>query len=670
MSNGQGDAGSPPFGAKIHEYMTERNYFSSKRRGRSALKGILKVLGVLVVIGGLVAAGLFVFNRGDDEVALPTAEVDHYLTAWTKGDGPGMAAFVVSPPADLAANATSLVKSAPGSTSEYTRTSVVLVDDTNATATYRAVVKMPELGELAWNGTLSLVRVETADDDQVWRVQWRPANLYPGLKGGQQLALTRTWHARASIIGGDGAVLAGTKGVVTIGLQPDRVAASLPRVKELMQELAGVDSAAIDKALNAPGVQPNYFVPVATVPDDDRYEKVIRPQLAPIPGVFFRQGEGVLGTSGALGTQFVGTVGEITADRLKALGSPYRVGDTVGLTGLQATYEKRLAGTPSAQVVIRAGDKTVKTLKKFPGTKGKNVKITLNPAMQQRAETALAGVTQPAALVAIDARNGRVLAIVSKPDGGFPRAVEGQYPPGSTFKIVTTEAILAGGSTGATPAPCPADLVVNGRNFRNFEGGASNSLNLAAAFKTSCNNAFIGLSEKLPTDALQKAASLFGFNAEYSLGINTAGGSVPPFKDGAERAASAIGQGRVLASPLHMASVAGAVAAGQWHAPVLTSEPKPKVPTTPPIPANVVTELRAFMASTMQPGGTAAGAGFPAGTAGKTGTAEFGVGNPPPTHAWFVGYRGNIAFALVVEGGGVGGRVAAPLAAGFARSLP
>jgi cell division protein FtsI/penicillin-binding protein 2 len=56
--------------------------------------------------------------------------------------------------------------------------------------------------------------------------------------------------------------------------------------------------------------------------------------------------------------------------------------------------------------------------------------------------------------------------------------------------------------------------------------------------------------------------------------------------------------------------------------------------------------------------------------AGKTGTAEFGNGNPPPTHAWFVGYRGNIAFAVVVEGGGVGGRVAAPLAAKFANSLP
>ena len=75
------------------------------------------------------------------------------------------------------------------------------------------------------------------------------------------------------------------------------------------------------------------------------------------------------------------------------------------------------------------------------------------------------------------------------------------------------------------------------------------------------------------------------------------------------------------------------------------------------------------MASVVQPGGTAAGAGLPPDTFGKTGTAEFGNANPPQTHAWFIGYRGNLAFAVIVEGGGVGGRVAAPLAARFLNAL-
>ena len=78
--------------------------------------------------------------------------------------------------------------------------------------------------------------------------------------------------------------------------------------------------------------------------------------------------------------------------------------------------------------------------------------------------------------------------------------------------------------------------------------------------------------------------------------------------------------------------------------------------------------LRSFMASVDQPGGTAAGAGLPAGVFGKTGTAEFGSANPPQTHAWFIGYRGDVSFAVLVEGGGVGGEVAAPIAANFLKA--
>ena len=89
----------------------------------------------------------------------------------------------------------------------------------------------------------------------------------------------------------------------------------------------------------------------------------------------------------------------------------------------------------------------------------------------------------------------------------------------------------------------------------------------------------------------------------------------------------------------------------------------------PALDPKVVAALRSFMASVPQTGGTAAGAGLPPGTFGKTGTAEFGNANPPHTHAWFIGYRGNLAFAVIVEDGGVGGRVAAPLAAKFLNAL-
>jgi cell division protein FtsI/penicillin-binding protein 2 len=337
---------------------------------------------------------------------------------------------------------------------------------------------------------------------------------------------------------------------------------------------------------------------------------------------------------------------------------------------LQAAYEKRLAGTPTADVVIKASSKVVRRVQRFPGKAGQSVRLTVDPRMQQAAEAALAGVPMPAALVAMDVTNGQLRAVVSKPDGGFDRAIAGTYEPGSTFKVVTSAALLANGSTGATPAPCPPTLQVYGRVFKNFEGEASGALDLANAFKISCNNAFIGLADKLPDGALARAAVQFGFNARSALPPPAAGGSYPTPKDRAELAASAIGQGRVLVSPAHMASVAAAVAAGQWRAPVLTTVPKPTVPTVAPLDAGVAATLRTFMASVVQSGGTAAGAGLPPGTFGKTGTAEFGSANPPQTHAWFIGFRGDLAFAVVVEGGGVGGRVAAPLAARFLNAVP
>ena len=323
---------------------------------------------------------------------------------------------------------------------------------------------------------------------------------------------------------------------------------------------------------------------------------------------------------------------------------------------MQSAFETRLAGRPTGSVVIEAGPKTVKTVQTFKGRAPQPVTVTLDPKVQQAADTALADVTQPAALVAVDTRTGGIRAVVSKPDHGFERALDGAYPPGSTFKVITSTALLAAGRTGSTPAPCPATLTVNGKEFKNFEGESAGALDLAEAFKISCNNAFIGLADKLPDDALAKAAARYGFNVHYRLPVPSYGGTFPKPSDGAELAASAIGQGRILASPMQMASVAAAVASGQWHAPSLTTQPVPSDVSADGLDSDIASSLRSFMAGVTQPGGTAGDAGLPADTYGKTGTAEFGHANPPETHAWFIGYEGDLAFAVIVEGGGVGGQ--------------
>jgi cell division protein FtsI/penicillin-binding protein 2 len=243
----------------------------------------------------------------------------------------------------------------------------------------------------------------------------------------------------------------------------------------------------------------------------------------------------------------------------------------------------------------------------------------------------------------------------------------GRYPPGSTFKVVTAAALLGGGLKPGDRVTCPPRAVVGGRPFRNFEGEALGPITFTQAFAHSCNTAFVQLAgSRLDGDKLAEAAGRFGFETELSPGLPAITGRVPKPDDDAELAAAAIGQGRVVTSPLLMAGVAGAVQNGSWHPPRLAAEAKPAEPR--PLGPGVAASLRGLMQAVVREG-TAAPAHLPGGTGGKTGTAEFGTGNPLPTHAWFAGFRGDLAFAVVVEGGGVGGRVAAPIAGRFLTAL-
>jgi len=313
---------------------------------------------------------------------------------------------------------------------------------------------------------------------------------------------------------------------------------------------------------------------------------------------------------------------------------------------------------------------TVATLAAFPPQPGAAVQTTIDPNVQRAIETAMFGVSGEAAMVAVRASTGEVLGSVSVPySNGYDIALRGQYPPGSTFKIITTAALLQNGLTPSSVLSCPATVTINGRTFRNYEGEAVPSLTLADAVALSCNNAFINGVDGMPYDVLPTVAQQFGLGVDPQLGVAAFGGSVPAPASADEEAATAIGQANVTASPLAMATVAASLASGTWHAPRLVAgspndsvEPKALDP-------NVIAALQDMTAQVVARG-TASGAGLPPGTHGKTGTAEFGTGDPPETHAWFVGYRDDIAFAVVVPGGGVGGAVAAPLAARFLNALP
>jgi cell division protein FtsI/penicillin-binding protein 2 len=193
------------------------------------------------------------------------------------------------------------------------------------------------------------------------------------------------------------------------------------------------------------------------------------------------------------------------------------------------------------------------------------------------------------------------------------------------------------------------------------------------ALAQSCNTAFALQTQKLLSAAkLTSAASTFGFNQKVDPGVTVRPGSFPTPTSDAEKAVAGFGQARVLANALTMAGVAAGVADGTWRPPVLVTEPQvPQKAKSAKLDSTARSSLEEMMRAVVT-SGTAKPAGLPSGTAGKTGTAEYGSaqkGKKPPTHAWFMGHRGDVAFAVVVEGGGFGAKAAAPIAARFLKAL-
>jgi cell division protein FtsI/penicillin-binding protein 2 len=453
--------------------------------------------------------------------------------------------------------------------------------------------------------------------------------------------------------------------MVLIGVEGQRIKDAETVQAALLK--AGATSKEVSTALAGAKAEPTWFEPVFTV-TQARYNQ-LAPTIYPIPGTVF-QTEALRTTITPGLADVVGTVGPITAQQLKQLGAPYNAQSVVGQSGLELADQRQLAGQPGATVTVV--DKTgtqVATVARLAPRAGKPVLTTIDPVVQRAAEAALAGERKSVGFVAVNAATGDVLASVSQPAGsGFNLAFEGGFPPGSSFKLITSTALISHGLTPASPASCPSSITVDGEVFGNAEGTAPVS-DLLHAFAESCNTAFIGLATRNLTAAdFRAAASLYRLGKTPAMGVPAFGGSVPEPADEADLAATAIGQGRVLVSPLAMAMVAAAIDTGFVHAPVLVDgAADDKVPTAK-VPPAVVTDLHTMMAQVVATG-TASGKGLPPGTFAKTGTAQYGSGNPLPTDAWLVGFNGSVAFAMVVVNGGEGGPTDGPLVAKFFRLL-
>jgi cell division protein FtsI/penicillin-binding protein 2 len=527
----------------------------------------------------------------------------------------------------------------------------------HASARFSAQVSLAGLGTWRYGGSLAMTRSASR-----WLVHWQSGDLYPALGPGDRLVAVRTLPPRAPLLDRNGAQLQPLTPVVTVGVVPSLLKPRKQNVAILARVLR-VDGAALARAVaHAPG---NEFLPLITL-RRQAYES-LKAVIYPLAGVHFERGVLPLGPTPGFGRAVLGEVGPATAEALRSAGALALPSDDVGLNGLQRVYQRQLAGSPSGHVqLLNSGGLVISTPFSLAGHTGTAVRTTLGVHLQKAAEKALLTSGKPAALVAVRASTGQILAVANRPkQSTYNLALAGSLPPGSTFKVITTAVLLQRGFDPRSRVPCPPTVTVRGKQFKNFAGESARGASFTEDFAKSCNDAFISLARRVPGGDLAATAQRFGFGSRWSLPLGYFSGQAPAPANDVERAAAVIGQGRILASPLNMALVAAAVDSGAWRPPSLL--PGGAVSPTP-LSARVVAQLRRLMRVVVTSGtGTAANVpGQP--VFGKTGTAEFGSGKPPPTDAWFIGFRGDVAFAVVVQGGGVGGQVAAPIAASFLRS--
>ncbi|MBU5257035.1 peptidoglycan D,D-transpeptidase FtsI family protein [Tissierella praeacuta] len=328
-----------------------------------------------------------------------------------------------------------------------------------------------------------------------------------------------------------------------------------------------------------------------------------------------------------------------------------------------------------------------------PTTEGNSIKLTIDHELQAKARTLLKG--KKGSIVAMNPSTGEIYAMVSLPDFDVAnlkadwkaitespdsplinRATQGLYPPGSTFKLITTIAVLNTANLEEY-YNCTGSTNINGYVFKDYQGKAHGNIDLRQALIKSCNTYFTTKSIEIGKDRIGNTAERFMINNNipFDLPIKS---SQFPFKENLDKtdiAAAAIGQGKVLVTPLNMALIVSGIAnEGQIVKPILVKEIISKnnkilkknitevlSQGTDSITAN---KLKDMMVDVVK-SGTGKNARIKnIKVAGKTGTAENSSGK---SHAWFVGFapadEPKIAIAVILEEeGSTGGKSAAPIA--------
>ena len=414
------------------------------------------------------------------------------------------------------------------------------------------------------------------------------------------------------------------------------------------------------------------------------------------------------------GSHLFGYLREISESQLLRYGSYYEPGDITGTTGLEGIYETYLRGEKGYRFLsVNSLGQTVAAYdngaRDIPPREGNDLYLGVDADLQQLSEKLLRG--RRGAIIAMDPRNGEVLAFASAPDydpallsGVTPahvwralnedpskplynRVTLGTYPPGSTFKmVIATAALQEGVITPDTKIYCAGAFHFGNHIFKDHS--AHGWVNVTDAIERSCNVFFYQLALKIGFERLTRYGRLYGFGEPTGIDVGEERSGMLPSEDLFDHlygkgkwtkgylVSLGIGQGEIAATPVQMAAYCSALANGGTYVQphvvrAVKDKVNKKIVTEPyrtqklPISPEVLAIVREGMRRVVNgPGGTGHAAGISGiMVAGKTGTAQNPHGQD---HAWFLAFapfeNPTIAVAIILENAGFGGAQSAPLA--------
>lgn len=558
-----------------------------------------------------------------------------------------------------------------------------------------------------------------------WQLQVVEGDVHRELSENNRIRLNRVNATRGVIFDRNGRVLVENRPSFDVVMVPEdsrQPTEVLGRLEGYLQQDLPEAQQALASARNRPP-----FESVVLKRDVDWSTIVaVETRQIELPGVSLQIGPRRNYLYGPLAGHLFGYVGEVSGEELQRL-EGYQMGDTIGKYGLERYWEKYLRGENGGQQIeVDAVGRRLRVLREVAEVPGANIRLTIDIELQKAAEEAMEG--KEGSLVALDPSNGAILALVSRPafdpnvfargitaeewkalvgDSLHPlsnKAIQGQYPPGSTFKIVVATAALEEGIVNPfTRIYCGGSIHYGNRDFRCWKKGGHGWMNLHQALVQSCDVFFYQVGQRLGVDAIAEYARRFGLGQPTGILLDhEKAGTIPdsvwkrrrygePWYSG-ETLSVAVGQGYVTTTPLQMAGVIATVAAnGVRHRPyfvdriempsgeVADSGDHASVKTG--IRASTLTQIQAALRDVVQLDvGTGKRSRLPGiEVAGKTGTSQavrmgkqdrkvnqMTLPRELRDHAWFVAFAPvaapEIAVACLIEhAGGGGGLMAAPV---------